>query len=414
METTEFLPVLLGADLNCYHVARAFFEEYGIRSHAFGKYETSAIKASRIIHFHAEPNLGDEQTLIRVLDAFAAEHPQKKLILVGCTDDYVKLIIENREKLHPSYLVSYIDAPLMNTLSSKEHFYDLCIKHDISFPKTFIFNADMLKNDHCLAEENLGFPYPIIIKPSVSHLYWKYPFDKMKKVYLAKNETDAKHIVDEIYQAGYPETLIIQDFIPGRDDCMYVLTCYSDQSGKVRMSCLGHVLLEEHTPKGLGNHVAVITEEHPELVATLTAFLESIGYRGFSNFDIKYDSRDNSWRVFEINLRQGRSNYYVTAQGFNVAKLLVSDLITGEFENERLSNSESIFWSAIPKKIVYDYTESAALSLQAKALAKAKKHRSSLWYSKDLCLNPMRLFYVMANNLNHFKKFKKYLSKPNR
>lgn len=414
MKQTDFLPVILGADLNCYHVARAFYEAYQIKSHAFGKYETSAIKSSRFIHFHAEPNLADAETVLRVLHNFAAEHKDQKLILLGCTDDYVKMIIDHREELQEQYLISYIDSELMDRLSSKEHFYELCLMHGITFPKTFIFSADMLKDENCLADETLGFSYPIIIKPSVSYLYWKYPFDHMKKVYIAKNEDDAKKIVDEIYQAGYPETLIIQDFIPGKDDCMYVLTCYSDQNGKVRMSCLGHVLLEEHTPKGLGNHVAVITESHPEIVEKLTAFLESIHYCGFSNFDIKYDRRDHSWRVFEINMRQGRSNYYVTAQGFNIAKLLVQDLIEHHFEQDILQNDESVFWAAIPKKIVYDYTEDASLVAKAKELVQSKRFRSSLWYSKDLLWNPMRLFYVSANSFNHFKKFKKYLEKPNR
>ena len=58
------------------------------------------------------------------------------------------------------------------------------------------------------------------------------------------------------------------------------------------MMCLGHVGLEEHTPRALGNHAAIITEYNAPLMEKLKAFLEAIEYTGFANFDIKYDTRD--------------------------------------------------------------------------------------------------------------------------
>mgnify|MGYP000683584254 CR=1 FL=1 len=36
----EFIPVLLGGDINAYSVARAFYEEYQVKSLVFGKYQT--------------------------------------------------------------------------------------------------------------------------------------------------------------------------------------------------------------------------------------------------------------------------------------------------------------------------------------------------------------------------------------
>ena len=36
----EFIPVLLGGDINAYSVARAFYEEYQVKSLVFGKYHT--------------------------------------------------------------------------------------------------------------------------------------------------------------------------------------------------------------------------------------------------------------------------------------------------------------------------------------------------------------------------------------
>ena len=34
----EFVPMLFGGDINTYSVARAFYEQYQVQSHVFGKY----------------------------------------------------------------------------------------------------------------------------------------------------------------------------------------------------------------------------------------------------------------------------------------------------------------------------------------------------------------------------------------
>ena len=43
------VPVLLGADLNCYNIARAFHMRYGVKSYAFGRYAIAPTKYSTIV-----------------------------------------------------------------------------------------------------------------------------------------------------------------------------------------------------------------------------------------------------------------------------------------------------------------------------------------------------------------------------
>ena len=93
---------------------------------------------------------------------------------------------------------------------------------------------------------------------------------------------------------------------------------------------MGHVLLEEHHPLAIGNPCVIINTEIDEVVEQATRFLERVGYVGFSNFDLKYDRRDGTLKFFEINVRLGRSNFYVTAGGNNVSEWYVRDWVRHE------------------------------------------------------------------------------------
>lgn len=394
--------MLLGADLNSYGVARAFSEYCGAVSHAFGKYPLGTTNHSDIVKFTAEKGLSDDATTVALLISFAKKHKGEELYLFGCTDEYAEMIIRNRDMLSEYYFCPCVRPEIAEKLETKEFFYSMCEKYKIPYPKTYIVRPNDSAPD--LSESTIGFNYPIIIKPSHSSSYWKHPFDKMKKVYSAKDEKQAADIISKIFGAGYTESVILQDMIPGSDSQMYVLTCYSGADGKVKKACLGHVLLEEHTPKGLGNHTAVITENHPEITDVLMNFLDETGYIGFSNFDIKLDSRDGKFKVFEINLRQGRSNYYVTAAGQNIAETVICDR-HGRLSATREVCSSEIFWHTVPKPIIYKYVGKETAQ-KLKALVREGKSRSTLWYRHDL-KNPKRLFYLAVHNIRYYGKYRK-------
>lgn len=401
----DFELVIAGADLNCYNVARAFHEQYQTRAYAFGRYEIGCTKHSKIIKFTEIPDFDNPDVFVKVLTEFAESHNDKKLILMGCTDDYAGLIIKSKKALEKYYIMPYIDEELWQKLQSKANFYKECDASGILYPKTKIIDNKFDMSE--LSPKSLGFDYPIIVKPSSSILYWKYPFDGMKKVYIAKSPNEAYDIISTIYASGYPDEIILQDKIPGDDSNMRVLTAYSDKNGKVKMMCLGHVLLEEHTPKAIGNHAAIITEHNEKLCEGFKTYLENIGYVGFSNFDIKFDERDGTYRAFEINLRQGRSNYYVTASGCNIAKLVVNDRLGDGIDN--IIYGKDAFWHIVPKKIIYSYlTDNSEIKSKIKELVKSKREYSSYFYKYDLKCNPKRRFYALAYTFNHFKKFRKY------
>ena len=362
---SDIIPVFLGADLNCYNFARAFHEAYGVESYAYGRYPMAPTKYSKIIHFTTVPDMDNEDTMLRILHEFAAQHKGKRLYLFGCTDDYAAMIIRRKAEL-TEYIAPGPAADLYGSIQKKAEFYEVCEKFGIPYPDSKILTAPVDAAE--LTEDKLGFAYPIIVKPSSSVDYWKHPFDTMKKVYTAATPAEAAEIVKTIYASGYPDRMVLQKMVPGGDDHMRVLTAFSDENGKVRAMCLGHTMVEEHTPHGLGNHAAIVSEDTTSLplVENIRKMLEACRYTGFSNFDIKYSGIPGDYRVFEINLRQGRSNYYVTATGMNIARLVVEKWNDGGIDC--VLNKNEVFWHHVPAQVAFTYTEDKDLVARAKAL----------------------------------------------
>lgn len=397
----DFIPMLFGGDINTYSVARAFYERYKVKSYTFGKFATGPSYQSRIIEYTPNPKIDTDEVFMKTVKNFCSKHADKTVVLVGCGDSYVALISKYKNELPKNTIAPYIDFDLMNSLQQKETFYKLCEKHGVDYPGTIIHNKEM---GH---DFEMNFPFPVILKPSDSIQYWEHPFDTQKKVYTIKDKKELDQVLDDIYGAGYTGKLIIQDMIPGNDEYMRVLTSYSDHNGKVKMMCLGHVLLEEHTPHGLGNHAVIITEPNKELMMRVKDLLEELHYVGFSNFDIKYDRRDGKFKFFEINTRQGRSNYYVTGSGFNVAEYIVEDFVYGKELPLRYAKEEHL-WMVVPKAVAFKYVKDPALKAKMKKLIKEKKVVNPSFMKGDLGMP--RLARMIKTHLSHFEKYKKYYS----
>ena len=388
MKDQPFVPLLLGADINVYSMARAFHEAYGVKTVAYGLYPSGPCYGSSIIDYRVSDRNAEPDKVLEHARHVSAQFPDKTVLLLGCGDDYLTAISANLGKYPANVVAPYVSLEQMEGLIHKERFYALCDRYGIDHPATFVYQKGM---GH---DFDLPFSGPFVVKPAESATYWDHPFDTQKKAYVLQTREEVDRVIDDIYSHGYADSLIIQDFIPGGDENMRVLTCYSGADGKVRLMCLGHVLLEEHTRHGIGNHAVIITEPGGALYDTFQRFLEDIGFVGFSNFDIKFDPRDGKFKVFEINCRQGRSNYYVTGAGYNLAQFLVEDRVEHKPQPQPVLTQNRHLWMAIPRKVAYDYIPKRFHG-EMKALEKAGAYVNPLWYSKDKALlHKLRVYRI--------------------
>ncbi|KQL32636.1 carboxylate--amine ligase [Psychrobacillus sp. FJAT-21963] len=400
MNNQPFIPIIIGTDINAYNMAISFHEEYNIKPILVGKEEMSFTKWSNIIeHTEIHSNLWDKSAFVAVLTQVAEKYntPGKQLLLIGTNDFYVRLIIEHADALKKMYVFNYMSEELMNNLLVKSNFYKLCEEHGIDSPKTYYYSC--LKKE-AFTEEVL---FPLIIKPSNGVQYYKNKFEGQQKVYRVENREELNTVINQVNASGYEEDLIIQDYIPGDDTYMWDSVIYISSNGKAQLSTFAQVVLQEHTVTAIGNYTALITRYNEEIMNKLQYFLEAVGYVGFANFDLKYDERDGKFKVFEVNIRQGRSSYYTTALGHNMARYFVDDVIYKKEKPLTLLNEHYLF-TVVPKIVLRKFVENKEIKQEVEQLIREGKWGNPLFYKKDTHLT--RKLFLIARQFNYYKKYK--------
>ncbi len=136
--------------------------------------------------------------------------------------------------------------------------------------------------------------------------------------------------------------------------------------------------------------------------------MKKIEYTGFANFDMKYDPRDGSYKLFEINLRQGRSSFYVTLNGYNLTRYLVADRINNEPFTETIYGKGSKLWLGVPKKVLLKYVN-PSFKEEIRRFINSGNYGTTLFYSKDN--SPKRYLLMKYAFHRYIGAFKTYFHK---
>jgi D-aspartate ligase len=135
---------------------------------------------------------------------------------------YVKLAARHKGEFPQNVTAPYIDIDLMDVLTHKERFYTLCDQYGIDHPGTFVYHKEM---GH---DFELPFPPPYICKPANGVCLLGAPLRGQREGLLPARPGGPGAHPGQGLRRGYPDTMILQEFIPGDDSYMRVLTCYSD------------------------------------------------------------------------------------------------------------------------------------------------------------------------------------------
>ena len=343
--------VILGSDENAYGIARILNDNYGLISTVFCQKPLPATDNSKILDRKIIENFSNNEVFVSEMIKFAEANKDANLITIPCGDEYSKLLSNNKEKIKDYYKFNTPSTDLNDRLENKIDFYNSCEELGIPYPKFAIINSSK-------EIEGLDLQFPLILKPNDSISYVKLSFPNKYKVYTIYDYAELESVVKTIYDDNHYEgTMLVQEFIPGPASNQASFNVYCDKNGKVRMMVYGQILLADPLPLRIGNNDAIYTRYMPELYKFYKEKLESIHYTGYSNIDLKYDPRDNTFKAFEMNLRLPQSHYFMAAGGVNVLDFYIRDLLDLGFEEEVYYHKEtSKIWMNAHPKLLKEYT----------------------------------------------------------
>lgn len=396
-------PVLLGGDILTYTWVRCFNQTYGLKSVVLAASDAKAISRSKFCDYRVVEGIDREEVCLGELTRLGAElvAAGKVPIVLGTGDWYARTLSEHKAELSEFYVVPYIDFALLDEITQKERFYAICEELGIPYPKTWAFDC---------ADEQASIPveefsYPLIAKPSNSARYHFADIPNKKKVFTIETPAELAELFSNLQKSCYDRELIVQDMVPGADDALRTITCFSDANGDVKVWSTGRVLLEDHMPTAIGNPVCIMLDRNDEIAQQAARFLKHVGYRGFSNFDVKYDSRDGVYRFFEVNTRPGRNSFYMCLGGANIVKLIVDEFVLGTEVPEQVACDKGLY-TVVPRYVVRRSVRDREVRRRALSLFDQGKARNPMFYHADTLRHG---FWARLQYLNQIRKFKRYV-----
>ena len=389
--------LILGSDANAYYMARCAYEYTRKKAHLIGKNRLAFTKFSNILTIEYEPNLWNEQEFVRILNRYALKNIENRVLVISTNETYSLFLARNQKILEHNLVYFKQSEKVLETLTNKEKFYKTYKTSSLSFPITYYFDVT---KDSLIPT----MTYPMILKPADVVSYNHLSFQGKNKIYKIESEEELLNTINRIKSAGYQEKLILQEYIPGDDSYLFDSVVYVSKSGKVKVISFAQIGLQERSKSMVGNAACLINGFNTFKVDTsnmkenIITFMETLGMNGFFEFDMKYDKKSQTFKVLEINARQGRCSYYLTPLKANLVEIMLKDLVLQE-ELPFRDLKEECLLSFVPKNIVKTYITNE--DFKKEALRLWKKRVSPMECPKD---KNFKRFLMMKKRLWHYKK----------
>lgn len=249
---------------------------------------------------------------------------EEKPVLFPTADPDLKMISDLRDSLTQYYIMFISEKEIIEGFMDKAEFFKYAEKYGFPIPATMIPSN---RDDVIKITKDLNFP--VIIKPVYPHSWVRQEIQIIVDNKKALKVDDKESLV-KLYEdiSIYNQDMVIQEYIPGRDDHLYSLHIYMDKNSRPKGYFTGRKLRTYPAYAGIGCFVESIRV--PEIIEQGINLLQKVGYTGLALMQFKKDPRFNDYKLIEINPRASSWNLLAYECGINLPYMAYCDALNQE------------------------------------------------------------------------------------
>ncbi len=233
-----------------------------------------------------------------------------KPLLIATNDESALFVARNASQLQDRFLFPANPIHIVWSLYNKKAMYLLAKRLSIPTPETVF--PESLKD---VLEFGERARFPVMLKAS----------DNIRTSRRAGKKMVIAHSKDELiaqYHAmedGANPSLMIQEYVPGGDDSVWMLNGYFDEHSE----CLFSVTAKKihQTPVYTGMTALGICLPNPAIESATKTLVRAVGYKGILDIGYRYDARDGLYKLLDVNPRLGATfRLFVGHNGIDVTR----------------------------------------------------------------------------------------------
>ncbi|MFA6146776.1 MAG: hypothetical protein WC899_01020 [bacterium] len=268
----------------------------------------------------------------------------KGTILIPTSDELSIFVAEQAEALKEYFVFPDNTSDLVRNLASKEGMYHLARKHAVPSP----FTEFPKSLDDVLAYLESA-RLPIMLKGIYGN---RLEERSGKKMVLVRTKDELIEVYKSLEDPDHPN-LMLQEYIPGGDDQIYIFNGYFDHRSDCLCGFTGHKIRQ--FPVHVGCASLGVCRWNEEVAVQTTTFMKNLGYKGILDIGYRWDERDGLYKVLDINPRIGQAfRLFVSRNGMDVARSLYLDL-TGQEQVHPITSREGRRWMIEDFDIISSY-----------------------------------------------------------